>query len=367
MTDYKFFAPEFTLAGTGLAVLTADLFLNESKKRWLPIVALAGIAGGIGATLAFVHSDAKLYDGLFYIDHFAIFFKVLLLVVGAFMVMASVDYVNRWLKSPGEYYGILLFSIAAMMAMVSAGELLTAYISLELFSFTLYILAGYAFRPKSVEASIKYILVGAFSSAILLYGLSMIYGSLGTTTFSGISQALAGGADTSKAFLAGIVLVIAGFGFKVTAVPFHMWAPDVYEGAPTPVTAYLAVASKTASFALLLRMFSMGFGPAIDQWRYVIAGIAGATILLGNLVAIAQHNIKRMLAYSSIGQAGYMLMAIAALSPLASNALLFHVVGYAASSFAAFVAVIAFENLTAKKKSLITPAWASGIHSWRWY
>ncbi|MCH8194818.1 MAG: NADH-quinone oxidoreductase subunit N [Chloroflexi bacterium] len=349
--DFSLFIPEFVMAGMALVVLTVDLFLPQDRKHWLPYIALVGILGTMGSVFTIAGKSEELYGGLFLVDNFAVFFKVFLLAVGAFMVLASAEYVKKNLTRPGEFYGILLFSILAMMTMTAAGELLTAYISLELFSFSLYILAAYAIhRPKSVEAGLKYILVGAFSSAILLYGLSLIYGSLGTTTFSGISDALAGNDDIPVAFLAGLVLVIVGFGFKITAVPFHMWAPDVYEGAPTPVTAYLAVASKAVSFALLLRLFAMAFGPALEEWRPIIAGLAAATIVLGNLVAMAQHNIKRMLAYSSIGQAGYLLMGIAALSPLASNGLLFHIVGYSAANFAAFACVIAYENLTGKQE-----------------
>jgi len=237
-----------------------------------------------------------------------------------------------------------------MMLLAMSGELLTAYLSLELLSFGLYVLVSYdRYNPKSNEGGTKYILLGALSSAILLYGISLIYGSLGTTYFEGIAQALTAAEDVPIAFLAGVVLVIVGFGFKITAVPFHMWAPDVYEGAPTPVTAYLAVASKAASFALMLRLFSMAFGPALDDWRYVLAALAVATMLLGNLVALAQTNIKRMLAYSSIGQAGFMLLGIVALTPLASNGLIFHIVGYSATNFAAFTVVIAYETMTGKE------------------
>ncbi len=279
------------------------------------------------------------------------FFKVFLLAVAGFMLLASVDYVKKELTSAGEYYGILLFSVLAMMAMTAASELLTAYISLELFTFSMYILSGSAIhRPKSNEAGVKYILIGAFSTALLLYGISLIYGALGTTTFEGMAAALQNGPEAQIAFLAGLVLVIVGFGFKITVVPFHQWAPDVYEGAPTPVTAYLAVASKAASFGLLLRLFAMAFAPALADWRPVLAGMAAATIILGNLVAITQKNIKRMLAYSSIAQAGYLLLGVAALSPLASTGLIFHLVGYSATNFLAFSCVIAYQNATGKEE-----------------
>ncbi|MBM4406008.1 MAG: NADH-quinone oxidoreductase subunit N [Chloroflexi bacterium] len=348
--DFSLFIPEFTMAGVALLVMAADLFLREERKHWLAYLALAGILGAIATVFPVAGEDAEQYGGLFLIDRYAAFFKIFLLTAGASMVLASVEHVRVKLTHPGEFYGLLLFSILAMMAMVSAGELLTAYISLELFSFCLYILAGYNFtRPKSVEAGIKYILIGAFSSAMLLYGISLIYGATGTTVFAEIAAALDSGADSQIALVAGIVLVLVGFGFKVTAVPFHMWAPDVYEGAPTPVTGYLAVVSKAVSFALLLRLFSLAFGPALDDWRPIVAGLAAASILLGNLVATAQANIKRMLAYSSIGNAGYLLMGIAAFSPLAANGLVFHLIGYSAANFAVFACVIAYENLTGKE------------------
>jgi len=261
--DFGLFIPEFIMAGMAILVLLVDLFLDADRKHWLAYLSLVGIFGTMGASFTLLGEDEVLYDGLFLVDSYAVFFKVFLLAVAAFMVLASMEHVKRNLKSPGEFYGILLFSVLAMMAMTAAGELLTAYISLELFSFSLYILATYAVhRPKSVEAGIKYILVGAFSSALLLYGMSLVYGALGTTTFTEIADALRADPDVPVAFIGGMVLIIVGFGFKVAAVPFHMWAPDVYEGAPTPVTAYLAVASKAVSFALLLRLFAVGFAPA---------------------------------------------------------------------------------------------------------
>ena len=349
--DFSLFLPEFLMAGLAILVLGLDLFIPASRKHWLAYVSLAGVLGTMGSVFYLTGRNEELYGGIFLIDQYAVFFKVFLLAVAAFMLLASVDYVKKNLTSAGEFYGILLFSVMAMMAMVGAGELLTAYISLELFSFSLYILAGYALnQPRSIEAGIKYILIGAFSSALLLYGISLVYGALGTTTFSGMAEALQAGPDLQIAFMAGLVLIIVGFGFKVTAAPFHMWAPDVYEGAPTPVTAYVAVASKAVAFALLLRLFATAFGPALSEWKEIIAGLAVATILIGNLVAISQKNIKRMLAYSSIGQAGYMLMGIAALSTLASNGLLFHIVGYSATNFLAFSCVIAYQNMTGKEE-----------------
>ncbi len=349
--NFALFLPEFLLAGLAFLVLTLDLFMPAQKKHYLAFVSAAGLVGVIASVFTLAGKNEKLYGGIFLVDNYALFFKVFLLVVGIFMVLASVDYVKKYLAHPGEFYGIVLFSILAMMAMTASGELLTAYISLELLSFSLYILASFAMKdPKSNEAGLKYILIGAFSTALLLYGLSLIYGTLGTTTFSGIADALRNGEGRQVAFLAGLVLVIVGFGFKVAAVPFHMWAPDVYEGSPTPVTAYLAVASKAASFALLLRLFGTAFFPGLADWRPVIVALAAATMTVGNLVALTQKNIKRMLAYSSIGQAGYLLLGVAALSPIASQGILFHIVGYSATNFAAFACVIYYQNQTGKEE-----------------
>jgi NADH-quinone oxidoreductase subunit N len=257
-----------------------------------------------------------------------------------------------------------MFTIVAMMLLAASGELLTAYISLELLSFGLYVLVSYdRYNPKSNEGGTKYILLGAFSSALLLYGISQVYGLLGTTRFDEISQALAATTEMSPGVLLGLVLIIAGVGFKVAAVPFHMWAPDAYEGAPIPVTAYLAVGSKVAAFALILRLFTEALMPAIADWQLVLAIMAAFTMVLGNLGALVQHNIKRLLAYSSIAHVGYLLMGIAALgavdsdgrvsvelSHLASNGVMLHLVAYAVTNMAAFLSISAIYNVTGKEE-----------------
>ncbi len=232
--------------------------------------------------------------------------------------------------------------------MAAAQELLTAYIGLELLSFSLYILVSYAKNDeRSVEAGMKYLLLGAFASALLLYGISFIYGTSGSTTYSEISAAFAGGTHGFElGTLIGLTLIVAGLGFKVAAVPFHMWTPDAYEGAPLPITAYLSATSKAAGFALLLRLFSGALMPVIDDWQFMMAALAAITMLVGNLVALQQHNIKRLLAYSSIGQVGYMLMGITALSPDVSSALLLHMTGYVITNLAVFMALIAYNNQT---------------------
>ena len=307
--------------------------------------------------------DGSLYGGALVVDGYSLFFKVFFLGLGAVVVLSSVEYVKHHLEHPGEYYGILLFTVLAMMLMASSRELLTAYISLELLSFGLYVLASYdRYNPKSNEAGTKYILLGAFSSALMLYGISQIYGLLGTTRFDEISAFLAAAPDLGLGVQVGLVLLVAGLGFKVAAVPFHMWAPDAYEGAPVPVTAYLAVGSKAAAFALVVRIFMEALLPAAGDWQTVIAVVAALTMTLGNLVALAQSNIKRLLAYSSIGHVGYLLLGVAALasvdaggvisvdlSHLAVNGIVLHVVAYAVTNMAAFLCVSTVYNATGRE------------------
>ncbi len=350
--NFMLFLPEFLITGAAFGVLGIDLFLSRERKIFLPWLSLAGLAVVFAVSLSYLWGkDTDLYDGLFLIDNFSLFFKAFFLVLGALVVLVSVDYVKQHLSHPGEYYGILMFSILGMMLMAASGELLTAYISLELLSFSLYVLVSYGRNsPKSNEAGIKYILLGAFASALLLFGISQVFGMLGTTRYSEIATALSfEPSPMNPALLVGLALIVAGLGFKVAAVPFHMWAPDVYEGAPTPITAYLAVGSKAAAFALILRLFSQAFMPAFDDWQIILVVLAALTMTVGNLVALAQHNIKRMLAYSSVGHVGYLLLGVAALSPLASDGVILHLAGYGVTNLAAFLCVIIFYNATRRE------------------
>ena len=351
-TDIRFelLWPEFLVAGLAFLVFTADFLLPSNRKNWLAGVSVVGLAAVLAFTVPYLWGvEDTLFDGIVRVDEYALLFKVVFLLVGLAVILCSVDFVKRHLTHPGEYYAIILVSVLAMMLLGAAGELLTAYISLELLSFSLYILAGFARRdPKSNEAGVKYILLGAFSSALLLFGISLLYGALGETRFTEMAAELQGVEGVNGRLLLGMAFLVAGLGFKLAVVPFHMWAPDVYEGAPLPVTAYIAVGSKAAAFALVLRLFAEGLLPVADQWRTIMAALAAVTMMVGNLVALAQSNIKRMLAYSSIGQVGYLLMGIAALSVLASTGLVLHLVGYAVTSFAAFLAIIAFYNQTGR-------------------
>ena len=349
--NYSLFMPEFVITVIAFGVLAIDLFLPRDRKDYIPYVNISGLLVVLAISIIYLWGkDTNLYQGLFFVDHFSVFFKLFFLILGCLIILCSIEYVRKHISSSGEYYGILTISILGMMLMAASGELLTAYISLELLSFSLYVMVSLGKdSPKSSEASIKYILLGAFSSAIILFGISQIYGTLGTTRFTEINDILqATQGALNPVLLLGISLLIAGIGFKVAAVPFHMWAPDVYEGAPTPVTAYLAIGSKAAAFALILRLFSQAFMPVIDQWQIIFIILAAATMTLGNLVALAQKNIKRLLAYSSIGQVGYLLMGVAALSPLASDGIILHLAGYGITNLTAFLCIIILYNATGK-------------------
>ena len=349
--------PEFALAGLAFAVFALDLVLPDGRKELTAWLSIAGLLGLIALSLGMLWGEEEtLYDGLLAVDAYSLFFKVFFMGLGVFIILSSIDYVGQYLENPGEFYGLLLFSILGMNVLAQSRELLTAYISLELLSFSLYVLTAYArSNLKSNEAGLKYIIIGAFSSAILLYGVSMVYSTLGVTRFADISVALATVSEVSPALWVGVAFILVGLGFKVSAVPFHMWAPDVYEGAPLPITAYLAIGSKAAAFALILRLVAEGFVPAADrwdQWQIIVAVLSAVTMLVGNLVALAQRNIKRLMAYSSIGHVGIILSGVAALSSdstLASNGIMLYLVGYSVTNLVVFAGLIAFFNMTGRE------------------
>ena len=361
--NFLLLIPEFMAAGLAFAVLTLDFFLKEDRKHLLGYFA----AGGLLATLAVAliqqwGVEDTLYDGMLRMDAFTLFFRATFLIMGAVTILSSVEYVRRRLRYAGEYYAILIFTIVGMMLISASGELLTAYISLELLSLGLYALVSFdRYNPKSNEAGTKYILLGAVSSALLLYGISQIFGLLGTTRFDEMARVLAAADGLPPGAIVGFGMIFAGLGFKLAAVPFHMWAPDVYEGAPIPIAGYLAAASKAAALALALRLFAHALMPIAADWRVIIAALAALTMTVGNLTALAQTNMKRLLAYSSVGHVGYLLMGVAALSAvdadgaartdfsrLAINGLLLHLAAYGATSLAAFLCLTAFHNATGK-------------------
>src|SRR5213082_2430288 len=292
VSDLYLLAPEFSLTLLALAVLLVDLFV---KRREVTVtVALVGLIIPVG----FAISQALTLDfsvphhaffNMLVVDQYAVFFKIVFLLIAAVMIPASYSYVGKYVRADGEFYTLMLLSVTGMMFMASTGELISIYISLELTSFPLYVMAGLIREnERSAEAAVKYVLLGAMSSAILLYGFALLYGLTGTTDLMGIANAVKTGVQNGNALLLiAALLVLAGFGFKISAVPFHMWAPDIYEGEPTPATAFFSVASKSAGFAALIRVFiSEGLGQVnLTSLTIVIAIIAALTMTLGNLVA----------------------------------------------------------------------------------
>ena len=356
--NYTLLTPDLMLLGLIFVALTLDLALPREQKRLIGWVSVAGLVGCVLA--AFNQWGLReSFAGVLRVDEFSVFFKITFLLAAIGIVLISMDYVQRFLPHPGEYYGLVLSGTLGMVLMASANELLTAYISLELLSFSSYVLVSYAkTNVKSNEAGLKYIILGAFSSALLLYGISLVYGTVGTTYLPDLNTAVARFGDLPPAFGLALALITAGLGFKVAAVPFHMWTPDVYEGAPTPVTAYLSVSSKAAGFALVLRVLVGGLLPLQDQYQTVFGLLAVLTMSLGNLVAIQQRNMKRLLAYSSISQAGYVLVGIAAITrnpdvaEMATRGMMLHLLGYVFTNLASFGALVAFQNTSGGREMI---------------
>jgi len=344
-------APEISLCALAVVVILLDLVI---KRKWiLGAVSIAGLIVPAAFTVALWGTNETSFNGMLVVDEFSLFFKLFFLVMAALVLLSSTDYAHKFAAFRGEYYALVLLAAMGMMLMASARELISIYIALELTGISLYVLTGFLKDPKSSEAGLKYLLLGAVASAILLYGMALVFGLTGTTHLKEIALELPlGGLLVNPALLMGIVLLVAGFGFKIATIPFQMWVPDVYEGAPTPITAYLSVASKAAGFAVILRVFYEALGPVMLDWSIIFAVLAAITMTLGNVVAIAQTNIKRMLAYSSIAQAGYLMIGLAAVSALAPgafgtsgpSALVFFLASYALTNLGAFIAIIAISN-----------------------
>ncbi|HUF52376.1 MAG TPA: NADH-quinone oxidoreductase subunit N [Dehalococcoidia bacterium] len=349
--DWELLAPEYILAAWAALVISADIFWGRLSKEQLGWFAALGfvIAGGVSLIW---WDDSRQFGELADINDYTTIFRVFFCGIGAFACIISAKYVSERLLHPGEYYGLILVAVVGANGMAAAHELLTAYISLELMSFSLYVLTSYAkFDLRSNEAGLKYMLLGAFSSAIFLYGIGLMYGATGTTQYAGMSEVLSGDIeDIEWSVYLGLAMMIGGLGFKVAAVPFHMYTPDAYEGAPIPITALISALSKAAAMAFFLKLFTQAFIPLIDDWRYFIAALAVLTMALGNLVALQQRNIKRLFAYSSIGQVGYLLVGIAALSQDSASAIVLHMIGYVVTNLAAFTCIILYYNWTSKEE-----------------
>ena len=341
-------APELLLSVSGLVLLLVAAWVGDKAARGISIASVAVlVAAGFLAAPALGNAAAgpetEAFLGQYRADAFASFAKLLIYGAAAACLMIAPQFFDRFKAMRAEYPILILFAALGMGMMVSAGDLLTLYIGLELNSLAAYVLAAFLRTDeRSSEAGLKYFVLGALASGILLFGMSLTYGFTGTTSFGGIRDALAGEMATGAVF--GIVFMMAGLAFKISAVPFHMWTPDVYEGAPTPVTTFFATAPKVAALALTMRVALEAFGLQADAWRQIVIFAALASIVVGALGAIGQQNVKRLLAYSSINNIGFMLIGLAAATPQGASAMLVYLAIYVAMSLGGFVAVLMLRN-----------------------
>ena len=349
--DWILLIPELFVLGTAILVLAGDVFLPRRQQPFLAWLALIGLAGSLASNLLIDWNAGKnTFSGMFRADYFSLFINIIVLSAGIMSIMIATSYVTGN-DEPGnmplpEYLVLLLFSILGTMLVGASGDLLMIFIGIEMSSLAVYVLTGFARnRVTSIEGALKYFLLGAFATAILIYGMAWIYGATGTTNLSDIAARLqpmiAGQSKLEPSLLLALLLLAIGLGFKIAAVPFHMWTPDAYQGAPTPVSGYMSVVPKVAGFAAMARILVQALGPMSDTWLTLIAILAVITMVYGNVVAVAQRDVKRMLGYSSIGHTGYMLVALAAYGGLkpgdqSVSALLFYLFAYAFMNIGAF-------------------------------
>ena len=346
LSDLTPILPLLLVSLWAIILLVADLFVR--RKGTTALMAAGGLLLALVVLILQSGDQLAVFNGMLVADSYAGFLQAIFLVTGLLAIAVAHDYLRRMGIERGEYYPLLLFTISGMMLMSLAGDLIVVFVALELLSLPLYVLAGFARpRPESEEAAMKYFLLGAFASSFLVYGIALVFGATGTTNLAGIAGELSGGAGL---LLVGAVLVLVGLGFKVAAVPFHMWTPDVYQGAPSAVVAFMSVGAKAGGFAALLRVFIAALPDLAAAWAPLTMGLAALTMTWGNIAAIVQGNIKRMLAYSSIAHAGYILIALPAASlpaaaPGAVSAALFYLFAYLFSNLGAWAVVLAVERL----------------------
>jgi NADH-quinone oxidoreductase subunit N len=349
-TDFSTIWPLIFLTVWACVLLLVDLFIPKERKGITALLSALGLALTLGFTLAQIGQANTAFNGMAVADGFSIFVNGLLLVSGLLGIALAYGYVKRMGLERGEYYTLLLFSVTGMMLMAQAADLIMVFLALELLSIPLYVLAAFA-RPKveSEEAGLKYFLLGAFATGFVVYGTALVFGATGSTNLAAIVLFAAPGASNLLLLSIGSALILVGLGFKVAVVPFHMWTPDVYQGAPSAVTAFMSSGAKIAGFAALLRVFATAFPSIAADMTDIFWVLAALTMILGNVIAIAQTNIKRLLAYSSIAHAGYILMAFVPygnpeVAPVSIAAGLFYLVAYAITNFGAWGVVIALEK-----------------------
>jgi NADH-quinone oxidoreductase subunit N len=339
--------PELILVGTAIGLLLLDALGPSDDARPLALLALAGIAGATAYSIylwSWVGKAGRpvaVLGDMVAADKFAVLLRLIILAVAGVGVLLSYHYLDRAREQRGEYYPLLLFATAGMTLIVSAADLIVVFLALEVLSLSLYLMTGFSFRRlASAEASMKYFLLGAFSSAFFLYGIALAYGATGTTNIAGVARSLSGQVGPLSLALAAAALLGAGFAFKVAAVPFHMWTPDAYQGAPTCVTAFMSAGTKVAAFGAFLRVFNVGFSPLVLDWRPFVWALAAVTMVVGSVLAIAQTDVKRMLAYSSIAHAGFILVGVTAAGQKGIEAVLFYLAAYATMIIGGFGVVM---------------------------
>lgn len=340
-TDLIRFLPEIILTVMGTLLMVLDpIIAKRSSKAFGALSLLALIAAGGGAAYAYTQAGPA-FNGMLMVDGFATFFRILVLTVGVLTVLQSFSFLTRQDAETGEFHALLLFSIAGQCLMASANELIIVFIGLEISSIASYVLAGYLRDDKrNNEAALKYFLLGSFATAFFLYGVAVIYGCTGTINLTQVRAALSSGDAPSTLFVGlAAALMFVGLAFKVSAAPFQVWAPDVYQGAPTPVSGFLSAGPKAAAFAVFLRIFMTAFEPIGHGWEPIVWGSALLSMIVGNFAALLQSNIKRMLAYSSVAHAGYVMVALTARSEIGTAAAMFYLAAYALMNIGAFAAV----------------------------
>jgi NADH-quinone oxidoreductase subunit N len=341
--NFKLILPEIILCVFAILIMLLDPFLSKGRKMISGHMAWVAIVLAFLANLSLWDLQETTFSEMFLVDNYATFFKFIFLIGSFLIIFVSMNYLKREEILHGEYFSLILFSTLGMMLLASGFDLVTIFLGLEIMSVSLYVLAGFKKGDLiSNEASLKYFLMGAFATGFLLYGIVMIYGSVGSTNLEQIIKSIAlGQAGPSLLVWAGAGLLLVGFGFKIASVPFHMWVPDVYQGAPTPVTAFISAGPKAAGFAALLRVFLFSFVTIKVDWTAIVWIMAALTMTVGNAIAIAQSDIKRMLAYSSIAHAGYVLVALVAGGETGVSSALFYLLAYTFMNVGAFTVVIA--------------------------
>ncbi|MEK7374614.1 MAG: NADH-quinone oxidoreductase subunit N, partial [Thermodesulfobacteriota bacterium] len=362
---FGFIIPEIIITLSAVITLLLAAFgRRESVGALTGAVALTGAGLAMIFTCTLWDGSASIFNNLYTIDNFGTFFKGLALIVSLLVTLLSLRYAERENIIKGEYYSLLLFGVLGMMIMVSSTNFITIFIGLEVMSIAVYVLCGLlSGNPRSVEASLKYFLLGAFATAFLLYGMALIYATTGSLDIREIADYVASGNfKPTPMFMIGLAMLIVGFGFKTASVPFHMWTPDVYQGAPTSITAYMATGIKAAAFGAFLRVFYTAFLPFLGEWSGILWLIAVATMTLGNITALVQDDVKRMLAYSSIAHAGYILIAFVIGDQFSSSSILFYVLVYTFMNIGAFTVVILLGQKDRENTGIESYAGLAGRH-----